>query len=233
MRFKLILLACFLSAALISSSSAQTVAGPARKPMPQQSAQPGDTPFSDNSNGLSEQISRLSIAGVSWGQREEVVLAKLQAAGFTVTSHNGDGLASFEEQVEIFLEKKYRPDHSYEIEAQKTNESITVEMQTAPDGWRVSGVFYAYMGGLHSNELEKAAIVKYRGLGFEINGQSGWNIIVLPSARSWSSLPHITIIPRSEQFVLRLNGGESGDHSFTKPFDDAVAKRKGLTKPSF
>ena len=217
-------LACLLSIALISPSPALA----ARKPAPSRSVQPLGGQLSFSSSSLSQHIARLTIAGVSWGQREATALAKLHEGGFTIIDEGQNHRRSFEEQVARGV-----MDYPYEIRAEKLNEAVTVSLTVTPDGWRVSNVSYEYTGGLTPRDLERAAIEKYQGLGFRINGQTGWNIVCLPAARYLGELPHIIIQPTSGQFKLVLSGGDRGAEAFKKPFEDAVAKRKGLDQPSF
>lgn len=235
MRLKMIVLACFLSSALVPSTSAR----PVRKPMTQRPAQP-DRPtitYYDPST-LLQKIGLLKIAGVSWGQREAVALAELEEAGFTIR-HDKDDHKSFDELVDTFISEGERDPlymlktNSYAIYASKPNEQITVTMWAVPEGWRVAYVSYEYKGGIAPSELERVAVEKYKGLGFRIDGSSGWNFVCILSAKTWSELPSIKIDPYFGHFELELSGGTSGEETLTQPFKEAVAKRKGLSQPSF
>ena len=235
MRLKIIMLACILSSAFVPSTSAH----PLRKPVAQRPAQPDRPTSTYDSSTLVQQIGRLKIAGVSWGQREAVALAELEEAGFTITSRDKNDHKSFDELVDTYISEGENDPlymlktNSYAIHASKPNEQITVTMWAVPEGWRVAYVSYEYKGGIAPRELERIVVEKYEKLGFHIELGSEYEFICIPSAKSGSEFPSIRIDPYFGHLELELAGGTSGEETLTQPFKEAVAKRKGLSPPSF
>lgn len=184
-----------------------------------------------STEALANNIRKLAIAGVHWGQREENAIQALRANGFEVAAPDKSTTKTFDKQVEAYLEYPQRSDHTYDVEARKANETVGVRFISFPDGWRVHIVRYDYLGGQTPDELRKAAETKYTGQGLKAFSD-GWSYICTTDWNQCFDFPHI-IIRDTGEFSMELVGGEKGDRSENKPFEEAVSERKGRTAPTF
>lgn len=195
---------------------------------------------SSSAETLAINIRKLAIAGVYWGQRDNNAMQALRANGFDVPEPDLSETKSFDEQVQDYLdhperighwEVPQRPGGTYEIRATKENETVKVEFISFPDGWRVHYVRYDYSGGKTPYDLWTVAKAKYAQLGLEIiDGDR--SLICVSNPVQCEDTPYISTYHWGE-FNMILRGGDRGGSSEDKPFQDAVAERKGRTAPSF
>jgi len=189
---------------------------------------------------LATNIRKLAIAGVYWGQRDENAIQALRANGFDVPEPDLSETKSFDEQVQDYLdhperighlEVPQRPGGTYKIRALKENETVTVEFISYPDGWRVHNVRYDYAGGKTPYDLWIAAREKYSQFGLKVTDDTSALICTTKSGQC-EDTPYISAWHWGE-FNMILRGGGRGESTEDKPFQDAVAERKGRTVPSF
>lgn len=186
---------------------------------------------------MAQAIRKIEIAGVFWGQKESDTKAELLSRGYVVDDSDKVGKPDFSEQVKRsfthpsdYVGTGYR---TYDLNARKESNSVSVEFIAYPDGWRVNRASYWYSGGRPVLELQQAAEAKYKAAGLRVGSWAGWRAFCMPAPSRCGDFPLVKIQSYSDGFTLSLEPGEKGEKTAEDAFKRAIAARKGDARPDF